>query len=202
MGWRATGKKLREQTLAGIDLLKAEQERHLGKAKRILTILEPADGPRVDPDFVGAAIKAEFHNERGPLIEYLSERPMGKAEQFALAQILKKPERKGGRPRNSNDAVAAAVATAFFKKWRSINKRSGIADWGHRMAMKHFAAAFAVELAYRYGDTRTVPSPETIERAIGSVLGIMGRTSRRQLTLDEALLLSIETANVNCRQNA
>ena len=153
MDWREAGERLREQILAGVEMKYADRREHLGTPTRTLTILELAAHPPVDDSFVASAIAAEYHNDRSALIRYLSERPLGMQEQFALAQILKlkSPEaKKGGRPRERPTVVSEAVASAFYQNWRRINKRKGITDHGHRREMKDYSARFAVELACAY----------------------------------------------------
>jgi hypothetical protein len=153
----------------------------------------------VDDSFVAAAIDAEYHDDRGPLIRYLSERPLGRQEQFALAQILEKPERKTGRPRELETLAAEAVASFFYREWRNRNRRSGISDHGHRGEMKDYAASFAVELACTYPADGAPKEPE--EHDVQAVRDMMDRPRHRRLTLDEALLEMVRRGNAKCRQN-
>lgn len=81
-------------------------------------------------EFLDAAFKAEFDDEREPLIRYLSEELIGKPEQYAWVQILKRDKQKNGRPVNIAIFASESVASSFYSCWLRTNKERGIKDYG------------------------------------------------------------------------
>jgi hypothetical protein len=189
MGWRENGKRLREQILSTV------HKEKIAPRGTSLPVIIP--GPEVDLGLLRAAVRSEFYNERDALVKHLCERPIGPAEQLALAQILAKPSRKGGRPREAT-AVTAALAETLFGEWCRMNKASGAADRGHRAEMRRMSATLAVQLSY-YGKPE-FPSDETIEQDVTKVIEVMRRPGHRRISLDEAILVAAESEAAQCRQ--
>jgi len=54
-------------------------------------------------------------------------------------------EPNNGRPRDETARTAATLACFFYEAWRGENEKRGLKDFGHRSAMKDYAAQAVVE---------------------------------------------------------
>jgi hypothetical protein len=210
MGWRKNGDNLRATYLRAIECGMAGSQhaagpglvmvRDLRKPGPIFHIRAP-HGP-VNLEFLEAACNAEFDNQRGPLIRYLTKCPLGKPEQVALAQTLRKSERKNGRPVNVAILANEAVASMFYSHWLLANKRNGIRDYGHRAEMREIAVNFALEVASKYPSPASRLMPKmSKEIMVERILELMRRPNKRKPSFDSLINLMIEAENRNFRRN-
>jgi hypothetical protein len=154
MGWRENGERLREhwrniavkhaQENTPLDLMKALPEPGPSMMWTITV------SPKLNPEFVNALRECSA-DDMAPLAAYLaSDKPLGPRERKRLAAML--PEgRKTGRPKNTQLRAAASAAAFFYKEWRALNEKQGIADHGRCGAMKDYSAQWVVEDYFGWG---------------------------------------------------
>jgi hypothetical protein len=93
------------------------------------------------------ALRAYANADSSRLIEILRSRPISIDEQEELADELEFPEPpKKGRPRNEAMQWAAHTAAIIYRRWKRLNNREGINDWGLGDDMKNQSCLYAIEL--------------------------------------------------------
>jgi len=92
------------------------------------------------------ALRAYARGDRSKLVEYLrSDRPI---EREWLAQVINGEvfQPKNGRPRDKNVRIAAMLARIIYRRWKEMNKKTGVGDHGVSEHMKDEACRYAIEL--------------------------------------------------------